>query len=248
MAVAGRGARGTQDEQHEDAQVAERRRATVPEGLRPDAGADDSRGASEAGARRESAAARRRACGDRRPRWRASVATAGHPPGDRRPGHGVDRRWPDDRGTGAEWSRRRSAATLVGAMPIVEGLSFSYVIHELPRDRLPFRRWRFELWHGARLEAAGWRTTERDASRALRKHGSRVAHGMFGLRPPATSPRPLPRFRPGAAVRVQHSGDRLRPRAAASSRRRRRWAACPADRRPRAATARATGVRRLLDR
>ena len=33
-------------------------------------------------------------------------------------------------------------------MPIVEGLSFSYVLHELPRDRLPFRRWRFELWHG----------------------------------------------------------------------------------------------------
>jgi hypothetical protein len=90
-------------------------------------------------------------------------------------------------------------------MAIVEGLSFSYVLHELPRDRLPFRRWRFELWHGARLEAAGWRTTEREALRALHKHGSRVAHGMFGLRPPADVPRGAG-FRPGAAVRVQHGG------------------------------------------
>jgi hypothetical protein len=90
-------------------------------------------------------------------------------------------------------------------MTIVEGLSFSYVVHELPRDRLPFRRWRFELWHGARLEAAGWRTTERDALRALHKHGSRVAHAMFGLRPPAEGPRGAG-FRPGAAVRVQHGG------------------------------------------
>ena len=88
-------------------------------------------------------------------------------------------------------------------MPTVDGLSFSYVLHELPPGRLPFRRWRFELWHGARLEAAGWRMSERDAARALRKHGSRVGHRMFGLRPPepeATEPA----FRPGAAVRVQH--------------------------------------------
>ena len=92
------------------------------------------------------------------------------------------------------------------AMPIVEGLSFSYVVHELPRDRLPFRRWRFELWYGARLEAAGWRTTERDALRALRKHGSRVAHSMFGLRPPSDTPAAGAGFRPGATVRVLHGG------------------------------------------
>ena len=91
-------------------------------------------------------------------------------------------------------------------MASVEGLSFSYVLHELPRDRLPFRRWRFELWHGARLEAAGWRTTERDALRALHKHGSRVAHAMFGLRPPADAPRGAATLRPGAAVRVLHGG------------------------------------------
>ena len=92
------------------------------------------------------------------------------------------------------------------AMPLVEGLSFSYVVHELPRDRLPFRRWRFELWHGARLEAAGWRTTERDALRALRKHASRVAHGMFGLRPPADTPIAGGGFQPGATVRMLHGG------------------------------------------
>jgi hypothetical protein len=90
-------------------------------------------------------------------------------------------------------------------MPIVEGLSFSYVLHELPRDRLPFRRWRFELWHGPRLEAAGWRTSERDALRALGRHASRVAHRMFGLRPPGDPPGGLA-LRPGAAVRVIHGG------------------------------------------
>jgi hypothetical protein len=92
-------------------------------------------------------------------------------------------------------------------MPIVEGLSFSYVLHELPRGRLPFRRWRFELWHGARLEAAGWRTSERDAVRALRAHGSRVAHRMFGLRPQTDARRaPVEAFQPGSTVRVLDGG------------------------------------------
>jgi hypothetical protein len=87
-------------------------------------------------------------------------------------------------------------------VPTVDGLSFNYVLHELPPGRLPFRRWRFELWHGARLEAAGWRMTERDAARALRKHGSRVGHRIFGLRPPEGELGPA--FRPGAVVRVEH--------------------------------------------
>ncbi len=89
-------------------------------------------------------------------------------------------------------------------MPRVDGLSFAYVLHELPPGRLPFRRWRFELWHGARLEAAGWRMSERDAARALRTHGSRVGHRMFGLGEP-TRDTPPPAFRPGAAIRV-HDG------------------------------------------
>jgi hypothetical protein len=92
-------------------------------------------------------------------------------------------------------------------MPIVEGLTFSYALHELPPGRLPFRRWRWELWHGARLEAAGWRLSQRDATRALRMHGSRVGHRLFGLRPPEhadAEPDPPADFRPGAAVRVRH--------------------------------------------
>ena len=88
-------------------------------------------------------------------------------------------------------------------MPVVEGVSFSYRLYELPPGRLPFRRWRWELWHGARLEAAGWRLSQSDATRALRMHGSRVGHRLFGLRPPLDEARE-PEFVPGAAVRVRH--------------------------------------------
>jgi hypothetical protein len=92
-------------------------------------------------------------------------------------------------------------------VPIVEGVSFSYVLHDLPPGRFPFRRWRFELWHGPRLEAAGWRTSERAALGALRTHGSRVAHAMFGLRPAGGSRRRAdPDFLPGATVRVHDGG------------------------------------------
>jgi hypothetical protein len=89
-------------------------------------------------------------------------------------------------------------------MPVVEGLSFHYALHELPLGRLPLRRWRWELWHGARLEAAGWRLSERDAARALRLHASRVGHRLFGLTPPPDDSRPIPGFRSGASVRVSH--------------------------------------------
>ncbi len=89
-------------------------------------------------------------------------------------------------------------------MPVVEGLAFHYALHELPLGRLPFRRWRWELWHGARLEAAGWRVSQRDAVRALRLHGSRVGHRLFGLTPPHEDAESIPAFRPGAAVRVSH--------------------------------------------
>jgi hypothetical protein len=84
----------------------------------------------------------------------------------------------------------------------VEGLSFGYALHELPPGRFPFRRWRWELWHGNRLEAAGWRLSERDAARAVQKHASRVGHRLFGLRAPQDEEaRP---FRPGAALHVRH--------------------------------------------
>jgi hypothetical protein len=87
---------------------------------------------------------------------------------------------------------------------IVEGLSFSYALHELPPGRLPFRRWRWELWHGPRMEAAGWRLSERDAVRALRTHASRVGHRLFGLHPPGDDTGPVPILRPGAAIRMRH--------------------------------------------
>jgi hypothetical protein len=90
-------------------------------------------------------------------------------------------------------------------MRVVEGLSFAYALHELPLGRFPFRRWRWELWHGGCLEAAGWRLSERDATRALRQHASRVGHRLFGLAPPDDA-RPVPAFQPGAAVRVRHGG------------------------------------------
>lgn len=91
-------------------------------------------------------------------------------------------------------------------MPVVEGLSFSYALHELPLGRFTFKRWRWELWHGGRLEAAGWRASQRDAARALRLHASRVGHRLFGLEPPGDDARALPAFEPGASVRVRHGG------------------------------------------
>jgi hypothetical protein len=89
-------------------------------------------------------------------------------------------------------------------VPVVEGLSFGYSLEELPPGRLPFRRWRWELWHGSRLEAAGWRLTRRDAERALHARAVHIGHAMFGLRPPAQQVvADAPELRPGAALRVE---------------------------------------------
>lgn len=90
-------------------------------------------------------------------------------------------------------------------MLTVEGVTFRYALHELPPGRLPFVRWRFELWHGERLEVAGWRMSHRDATLALRRHGSRVGHRLFGLRAPeAHDDADVAPLRPGATVRVHH--------------------------------------------
>lgn len=100
-------------------------------------------------------------------------------------------------------------------LPDVQGLELSYALHELPPGRLPFRRWRWELWHGARLEAAGWRVSERDAVRALSGHGSRVAHRFFGLRAPERPAVRLPAsVQPGMTLRLDAAGVpvALRPR------------------------------------
>ena len=71
---------------------------------------------------------------------------------------------------------------------VVDGdaLAFEYALRELPLGRFTFRRWRWELWHGAVLRASGWRTSPAHAERALRTAASYWAHqavGLHALRP-----------------------------------------------------------------
>ena len=88
-------------------------------------------------------------------------------------------------------------------MPTVEGLRFAYALHPLPPGRLPFRRWRWELWHGSRLVAAGWRLGRADAGRALRLHAAEFGHGLFGLpAPPRDERAGRGDLRPGTAERL----------------------------------------------
>ena len=88
-------------------------------------------------------------------------------------------------------------------MPTVEGLTLAYALYLLPPGRFPFRRWRWELWHGARLVAAGWRTSRPHAERALRRHAGDFGHSLFGLRPPREDAAAHEAFPPGASVRLQ---------------------------------------------
>ena len=88
-------------------------------------------------------------------------------------------------------------------MPTVEGLQFGYALHELPPGRLPFRRWRWELWHGATLVAAGWRLSRPQAGRALRINAAEFGHRLFGLRPPPRDEQAASGdLRPGSAERL----------------------------------------------
>lgn len=83
------------------------------------------------------------------------------------------------------------------------GPAFEYDLRELPPGRVPFRRWRFELWHGAALLRSGWRVTPHDAERALRAAASRRAHALLGVRPlRPDQAQPLDPFKPGAVVRL----------------------------------------------
>jgi hypothetical protein len=69
--------------------------------------------------------------------------------------------------------------------------TFEYDLRELPAGRVPFRRWRWELWHRGALLRCGWRITPHDADRALRTAASRRAHDLIGvraLRPEAARP------------------------------------------------------------
>jgi hypothetical protein len=80
--------------------------------------------------------------------------------------------------------------------------TFSYLIEPLPPSPLG-RRWRWQLYRGERMLAAGWHYGERQALGALRTAASRSAHelaGLTALRPErATTDR---RFFPGATVHV----------------------------------------------
>jgi hypothetical protein len=60
---------------------------------------------------------------------------------------------------------------------------FAYALHPLPANRVGLRRWRFELWQGPTLLAAGWRLSEEHAQRALCAAASRRGHALLGLHP-----------------------------------------------------------------
>jgi hypothetical protein len=64
---------------------------------------------------------------------------------------------------------------------MIEPIELSYALFLLPAGRVAFRRWRWELWHGPRLLAAGWRLNPLHAQRALRVHALRYAHRRHGL-------------------------------------------------------------------
>lgn len=80
---------------------------------------------------------------------------------------------------------------------------FAYALRLLPPGRVGFRRWRWELWHGASLLAAGWRLSRQHAERALRAAASRAGHARLGVHPldPERN-RASGEFRAGAVVRV----------------------------------------------
>jgi hypothetical protein len=74
---------------------------------------------------------------------------------------------------------------------MIEPIELTYDLHVLPSGRIPFRRWRWELWHGPQLLAAGWRLGVLHAQRALGAHAVRYAHRLHGvhpLRPDAAHP------------------------------------------------------------
>jgi hypothetical protein len=62
-------------------------------------------------------------------------------------------------------------------------LELTYALEALPPGRFPFRRWRWELWQGPQLLAAGWRTGAFHAQRAIRAYALRHAHRRLGVHP-----------------------------------------------------------------
>jgi hypothetical protein len=72
----------------------------------------------------------------------------------------------------------------------VQGLRFHYALHELAPGRFGYRRWRWELWHGATLHATGWCGSKTGAEWALRTYAAKNAHRFFGLGAPGIEAMP----------------------------------------------------------
>jgi hypothetical protein len=88
-------------------------------------------------------------------------------------------------------------------VPTVQGLEFAYALYPLPPGRVPLKRWKWELWHGPRLVASGWRLSRPDAGRALRLYTSEFGHRLFGLpAPPRDERMARGDLWPGSAERV----------------------------------------------
>jgi hypothetical protein len=80
---------------------------------------------------------------------------------------------------------------------------FAYAVQALEPGRLPFRRWRWELWHGAWMLGAGWCTAPGAAERALLRAASRRVHELRGVRALRHDHvRALDAWRPGRTARV----------------------------------------------
>jgi hypothetical protein len=67
--------------------------------------------------------------------------------------------------------------------PSVDGPRFTYALHPLAPGRVGLRRWRWELWQGTTMVAAGWRLSQQHAGRALCTAASRRGHALLGLHP-----------------------------------------------------------------
>ena len=66
---------------------------------------------------------------------------------------------------------------------MTDPIELHYALDLLPAGRFPLRRWRWELWNGRQLLAAGWRLNPVHARRALRLRALRHAHRVHGLHP-----------------------------------------------------------------
>jgi hypothetical protein len=64
---------------------------------------------------------------------------------------------------------------------MTDPIELIYDLQALPAGRIPFHRWRWELWHGQHMLAAGWRLHPLQAQRALRQYALRHAHRIHGV-------------------------------------------------------------------